>query len=138
MHRYFLSLVVTVLVRNGDAHLKNFGILYQDPASRQGWGSPVFDVVTTTAYLPADILALTLGGTKRWQTRKALDKFGQMSCGLPISDIREAFDAAESGLMAVIPELKRWIKAEPAFAETGRAMLSAWEGGLASLARTVT
>lgn len=137
LHRYFLSVVLTVLVRNGDAHLKNFGILYQDPCSRRGWGSPVFDVVTTTAYLPRDTLALTLGGTKRWPTRKALEKFGQMGCGLPLPEVREAIEAAESGVTAVIPELKRWIKSEPAFLETGKTMLSAWNCGLESLGRTV-
>lgn len=39
------------MVRNGDAHLKNFGLLYEDPFSvTRPVLAPVFDVVTTTVY----------------------------------------------------------------------------------------
>jgi serine/threonine-protein kinase HipA len=48
--QYFATLALSVMVRNGDAHLKNFGILYNQPRSAVSL-APVYDVVTTTAYI---------------------------------------------------------------------------------------
>src|SRR5690606_31012532 len=79
--RFFRSLVLSVAVRNGDAHRKNFGVLY-DRATDLVWLAPTFDVITTTAYLPEDTLALTLDGTKRWPDRKRLQRFGVQRCQL--------------------------------------------------------
>lgn len=46
--RLYEQVALSLMVRNGDAHLKNFGMLYDDPA--HPWLSPVFDVVTTSIY----------------------------------------------------------------------------------------
>ncbi|AKJ27289.1 type II toxin-antitoxin system HipA family toxin [Caldimonas brevitalea] len=48
LQRFFVQLAFSVMVRNGDAHLKNFGLLYtgNDDARL----APMFDVVTTTVY----------------------------------------------------------------------------------------
>lgn len=43
----FDAVSLSVIVRNGDAHLKNFAMLYD--AGRR-WLAPLFDVVTTTLY----------------------------------------------------------------------------------------
>ncbi|HQR56486.1 MAG TPA: type II toxin-antitoxin system HipA family toxin [Burkholderiaceae bacterium] len=43
----FEYVVLSVMLRNGDGHLKNFGVLYDD---ERVWLAPVFDVVTTTIY----------------------------------------------------------------------------------------
>jgi len=48
LHRFFEQVAFTVMVRNGDAHLKNFGILYR--SQREAWLAPMFDVVTTAIY----------------------------------------------------------------------------------------
>lgn len=45
---FYGQLVLSVLVRNGDAHLKNFGMLYTSASDVRL--SPLFDVVTTTMY----------------------------------------------------------------------------------------
>ncbi len=58
-------LVFNVLCGNGDAHLKNWALLYPD--GRQARLAPAYDLVFTRAYLPNDDLALNLGGTKRFQ-----------------------------------------------------------------------
>ena len=54
----FGSLVLSVMVRNGDAHLKNFGVLYASPGDTVAL-APVYDVATTTAYIRKDAPALT-------------------------------------------------------------------------------
>jgi len=46
--RFFEQVALSVMVRNGDAHLKNFGVLYR--STRDAWLSPLYDVVTTVLY----------------------------------------------------------------------------------------
>ncbi len=77
---FFSSLVLSVAVRNGDAHLKNFGLLYTHPESDDCRLSPIYDIVCTTMYLPADLPALSLARQKTWPTREALTSFGRDSC----------------------------------------------------------
>lgn len=49
--RFFEYFVLSCMVRNGAAHLKNFGLLYESPdRSETVRLSPLFDVVTTSAY----------------------------------------------------------------------------------------
>ena len=48
LRRFFAQLVLCVCVRNGDAHLKNFGMLYTGLGDARL--APIFDVVTTTIY----------------------------------------------------------------------------------------
>ncbi|MDQ6968810.1 MAG: type II toxin-antitoxin system HipA family toxin, partial [Mariprofundaceae bacterium] len=55
---FFKQIVFHNLVRNGDAHLKNFAIL-------DGKLSPMYDVLCTAAWGDHQ-LALYLGGTKKW------------------------------------------------------------------------
>jgi serine/threonine-protein kinase HipA len=78
----FRLLVLNCIVRNGDAHLKNFGVLYGDPstADRDARLAPVYDLVCTTLYIEDDRLALSVGGSKAWPDRRTLEKFGAVSC----------------------------------------------------------
>ena len=58
-------LLVNILLGNGDAHLKNWSVIYPD-----GFGlrlSPAYDIVFTKAYIPSETsLALNLGKSKNW------------------------------------------------------------------------
>lgn len=80
----FRLVVLNCAIRNGDAHLKNFGVLYGDPKSADTDArlAPVYDLVNTTMYLPRDVLALSLGGSKAWPTGKTLERFGRDACGV--------------------------------------------------------
>ena len=60
----FDMVALSCVVGNGDAHLKNFGLLYTDPTTSDCTLAPAFDVVNTTAYIPEDVLALDLCGHK--------------------------------------------------------------------------
>lgn len=48
LQRFFEQVAFSVMVRNGDAHLKNFGVLYR--SAKEVWLAPMFDVVTTSIY----------------------------------------------------------------------------------------
>lgn len=80
LKEFFESIVLSIILRNGDAHLKNFGLLYTDPSSDDCRLSPLFDVICTTVYLPRDQMALKLAKTKSWPDRATLIKFGQKNC----------------------------------------------------------
>jgi serine/threonine-protein kinase HipA len=82
------------MVRNGDAHLKNFGVLYR--SATDVWLAPMFDVVTTAIYkytrypggpeLEDRTLALKLFAgkhrTKAYPTTQELHDFGRRICGV--------------------------------------------------------
>ena len=78
----FTSVALSVLLRNGDAHLKNFGLLYTSPTSTDCRLSPVYDIVTTTLYLPRDRMALSLARDRGWPMDDALIKFAREVCAV--------------------------------------------------------
>ena len=80
LQRLFETVVLSVLLRNGDAHLKNFGLLYTNPTTGDVRLSPTYDIVNTTVYLPKDTLALKMAKSKAWPTVEQLIEFGQKSC----------------------------------------------------------
>ena len=80
LQRLFESLVLSVFLRNGDAHLKNFGVLYTNPVSNDVRLSPTYDLVNTTMYIAKDTLALKLDKSKAWPTLKQLVEYGQQHC----------------------------------------------------------
>jgi serine/threonine-protein kinase HipA len=83
----FRLLVLNCVVRNGDGHLKNFGILYGDPstADHDARLAPVYDVVSSTPYIPKDVLALGMSGSKQWPGKDTLVRFGRDACLIPNS-----------------------------------------------------
>lgn len=82
--RFFRQLVFCCLIRNGDAHLKNWGILYSDPkaAGEDARLSPAYDLICTPVWHAGDTLALGLGGTKAWPVRESLEEFGKKHCDM--------------------------------------------------------
>ncbi|WP_313055420.1 type II toxin-antitoxin system HipA family toxin [Pseudomonas lopnurensis] len=75
----FAIVTLSCIVGNGDAHLKNFGLLYSDPTRRDARLAPAYDIVNTTAYIPEDVLALDLVGNKSlFASRQGLLDFAQV------------------------------------------------------------
>lgn len=75
----FAIVALSCIVGNGDAHLKNFGLLYTDPVQRDARLAPAYDVVNTTAYIPGDVLALDLVGNKSlFASRQGLLDFARI------------------------------------------------------------
>jgi serine/threonine-protein kinase HipA len=90
--RYFEYVALSVMVRNGDAHLKNFGLLYVHPADGPPTLAPLYDVVTTSVYEIEDpqsgrmlsdrTLALKMNKKRGYPDRKTLLHFGRTACGV--------------------------------------------------------
>ncbi len=126
--RLFTLIALNCAVRNGDAHLKNFGVCYDDVLGDARL-APVYDVVTTTVYLAADNMALTLNGTIRWPQRKELERLG-VSRGLSTPPrIRQILTRIADALSDVAPLIESYGKEHPAFEPVGRRMLEEWEKG---------
>jgi len=102
LNEFFSSLILSIVLRNGDAHLKNFGLLYSSPASEDCRLSPIYDIVCTTVYLEQDLPALSLAGQKKWPTRDALIKFGREICR--VDNPEEVIDRTVSAATEYQPE----------------------------------
>ncbi|MBU2239956.1 MAG: HipA domain-containing protein, partial [Gammaproteobacteria bacterium] len=58
-------LLANILLANGDAHLKNWSLLYSDQVTPKL--SPAYDIVTTSVYIKSEQhFALNLAKTKAW------------------------------------------------------------------------
>lgn len=79
---FFAQYLLASVIRNGDAHLKNFGVLYgKDHLTAL---SPVYDMVSMAVYAPkrndgdaADGMALTLNGSRRWPSAQMLSELAR-------------------------------------------------------------
>ncbi|HBG04086.1 MAG: phosphatidylinositol kinase [Geobacteraceae bacterium GWC2_58_44] len=130
--QFFASLALSVMVRNGDAHLKNFAVLYDRPGAPVHL-APAYDIVTTTAYLRNDIPALSLAGTKKWWSRKMLEKFAVVHLALSVRKAGQILEEVADAVADTRGGLSAYINDNPEFAEVGGRMLAAWESGIAEV-----
>ena len=113
LERFYSSVCLSVMVRNGDAHLKNFGVLYTHPGALESVQlAPVFDVTTTTVYenynpksgqsLVDRTLAIKMNKAKAYPDRQQLIEFGRKHCGVanPGAIIERISDAMSEALSA--------------------------------------
>ena len=126
--QFFASLVLSCMVRNGDAHLKNFGVLYEHPGAPIRL-APVYDIVTTTAYIPKDVPALSLAGTKKWWPKKMLEKFAVVHLGLPVGKIGEILEQVSEAVIDTRRDLEEYIVDHPEFHDIGTRMVDIWDEG---------
>ncbi|MDU4254489.1 type II toxin-antitoxin system HipA family toxin [Pseudomonas sp.] len=132
LYDYFKMTALSLGVQNGDAHLKNFGLLY-DNAGPDGdvWLSPAYDIVCTTPYIKNDTMALLLAGSKAWTKHKQLVRFGRAACSLTEGMCKQALGEVAEGIAKARVEMDDHLAANPAFNEVGTAMQHAWEDGVA-------
>ena len=125
MIAFFKTVVMNYLLKNGDAHLKNFGLLFDDDFKKIFY-SPVYDVVNTVVYVHKDKPALMLDGKKIWHCRESLVKFGQKSCLLTLSQANKYYKECFDALVWAVDELKEYLDKNPDF-KTGKMMLDSWK-----------
>jgi serine/threonine-protein kinase HipA len=130
--QFFATLALSVMVRNGDAHLKNFGVLYNQPQSAV-WLAPVYDVVTSSAYIKNDVPALTLAGTKKWWPRKMLERFAITHLSLPAGTVSAIFSRMAEAVTETQAMIPGYITAHPEFREIGERMMDLWNEGVNGL-----
>jgi len=110
LSQFFKMMVINNFVQNGDAHLKNYGLLYEDMHNIKL--APSYDVVSTTMYIKNDIPALHLLGSKKWWKKKFLIRFAIETCDLSPKESNILYNECLSALQYVIDEIEFKIKSE--------------------------
>lgn len=135
--RFFEQVAFTAMVRNGDGHLKNFGVLYSGVDDVRL--APMFDVVTTSIYkyqrydggpeLEDHTMALKLfagsKGSKVYPSPADLLGFGRRVCG--VSDPRAVIERIAQGMAQALSKCRNDHRIS---AQLHDQMSSAWEPGL--------
>ena len=130
MEKLFALIALNCALRNGDAHLKNFGIVYDDVRGEARL-APVYDLVTTSVYLPKDSMALTLNGTTKWASAKELRRLGETRMGATPARVRQILEQIDAAIADTSKEIRAYMKAHGEFMEIGDRMLQEWEQGVA-------
>ncbi len=125
MIAFYKTVVMNYLLKNGDAHLKNFGLLFDDDFKNIFY-SPVYDVVNTVVYIHKDKPALMLEGKKIWWSKDTLFKFGQKSCLLTLSEAQKYYQECFEALTWAIGELEDYLLENPDF-KIGKMMCDSWK-----------
>jgi serine/threonine-protein kinase HipA len=132
------QIALSVMVRNGDAHLKNFGVLYSGSSDVRL--SPLFDVVTTSVYRferPGGVETEDRTMALRWRrsgrykarpypTREELLSFGRKSCD--VTHPQEVIARIAAGMRQALAQAADDPRVPPEFLATLRAQ---WDIGLA-------
>lgn len=129
LESFFKALALSCAIKNGDAHLKNFGVLYDDTESSVRL-SPIYDLVSTTPYIAKDTLALTLAGTKRWPKAKSLIAFARTHCDITEGRAKELLKEVADGIRKAADEMRLYLGSNASFSEMGTMMLTEWEQGV--------
>ncbi|MHB1675445.1 MAG: type II toxin-antitoxin system HipA family toxin [Acidobacteriaceae bacterium] len=127
--RLFTLIALNCALRNGDAHLKNFGIVYDD-VQGEARLAPVYDLVTTSVYLPKDSMALTLNGSTRWPSAKDLQRLGETRMGGSPARINAILERIADAMSEVALAMRQYIKTHPEFEQVGSQMLAHWQVGV--------
>jgi len=131
LYDFFKLTLVNIQLRNGDAHLKNNGLIYphlknyklgQMPEVERQL-APVFDIVSTVPYLPNDTMALSLTGSKRWPKWKVLQQFATQHCGLNSKQIEQAVNEVEQAAKQTIPLISDLAQQHPEFSPIAETMI---------------
>ena len=135
--RFFEQVALTAMVRNGDGHLKNFGVLYSGPGDVRL--APLFDVVTTSIYkyqrfeggteLEDHTMALKLfagaKGSKTYPHAKDLLDFGRRVCG--VSDPAAVIQRIAQGMAQALAKCRTDRRIAAPLHDQ---MNAAWQSGL--------
>jgi len=125
MQSLYKTIVMNYLLKNGDGHLKNFGVLYDKEFKNISF-SPAYDIVNTCVYFYKDRPALTMFGQKVWFGKKELIKFGIENCFLSKKDSTYYYEECIEALKQSIDELKLYIKTNSEFEDIGSKMIDSW------------
>lgn len=128
----FRRFAFNLIVENGDAHLKNFGLLYETEDKVRL--APAYDLLTTTCFegLVHDMPALPLGGRKVWDDWRGFAAVAQ-SCGLKPGEVRSLLLGLLEALRGHRSLPARYAERVPAAAGILSRVSEAWDRGVARL-----
>lgn len=126
-------LLLTYALRNADCHTKNIALLY---TSRDSIAlAPVYDMLTITVYddYAKNPPGMPVDERSSWMPGKALERFLQTRCGVMPAQTQARVERICEAIVHVTPQVVEAAGRYPAFHETGKRMLHAWNAGMSSL-----
>ena len=123
---YYKIVVMNYLLKNGDAHLKNFGLLFYADFSHV-WLSPAYDVVNTTSYIYQDKPALMMQGKKVWFDKASLVAFGTKHCLLTQKEAETFYEACVAAIKESIVDIENYMAENPEFKTIGTRMIESFK-----------
>ena len=115
------------LLGNGDAHLKNFGVLYEDSASVTL--APAYDCVSTLPYIANDVPALNLSFewySKAWWPRIKIEEFSIQYGWLTRNELSDHIEECCDAVMEGKRELDHLGKEMPGFRDLAGEIAALW------------
>ena len=101
---FFTAIIMNHLLKNGDGHLKNYGILYENN-HKDTYLAPIYDVITTTVYITKDIPALRMSDGKLWWKEKTYKNFAKQSCGLSNREYNDILQLCKEAIIKTKKEI---------------------------------
>lgn len=131
--RFLDMLILNAAIRNADAHSKNYSLLYSHREDVRL--APVYDVITVHAYPPyaKNPYPVSIGGTKGWNLRKPLERFAAERLNLDPSQVGRTIERISLEMTAVAPLIGELASKYRTFREPAKALLHAWQDGIATL-----
>jgi serine/threonine-protein kinase HipA len=131
--QFFATIALSCAIGNGDAHLKNFAVLYENTEAPVRL-APTYDLVCTTLYQAGDVLALTLADSKSFPDRKRLTTFAHTACNLKAARAIDLLDRVVAGIKRAIKDVRRYAKQHADFLPAAARLIAAFESGTARIA----
>jgi serine/threonine-protein kinase HipA len=131
--QFVLMVAYACAIENGDAHSKNFSVLYSQPEDEIRL-APAYDMVCTSLYMPRDKLALTLNGTKDYPDRAQLIRFIRHVTGQSERSAGRIIEQVIVGVGVAVAEIRRYLKRHPDAAQFAEKLTAIMKRGVARLA----
>jgi serine/threonine-protein kinase HipA len=132
LDQLFLTVALCCAIENGDAHLKNFAVVYEDARSTVRL-APAYDLVCTTVYVPDDSMALTLNESKAFPTAKELNAFARRHCDSTPARTKRVLQQVSIGVKRSIKEINEYARQHRGFAKAADRLVARFKHGLQRL-----
>jgi serine/threonine-protein kinase HipA len=132
LEQLFLTVALCCAIENGDAHLKNFAVVYEDAQSTVRM-APAYDLVCTTVYVSDDSMALTLNESKAFPTRKALESFARRHCDSQPARTKQTLKRVAAGVKKSIQEINEYSRRRRGFDKAADRLVARFKHGLERL-----
>jgi len=128
---FFTALIMNHFLRNGDGHLKNYGILYENDYT-DAVMAPIYDVVCTTVYIKEDIPALRMSDGKLWFKEKTYRSFAKNTCQMKTLEIDETIERCKDAVLKATKSLDAYVRDNIEIEVFADRLKREWEKGLLS------
>lgn len=125
---FFKAVVMNHLLQNGDGHLKNYGVIYENDFE-DATLAPIYDVITTTIYIKNDIPALKLGDGKLWWKEKSYKTFAKQSCGLSNLEYETLLEECKDAIAVTKKEIQAYKTDSSEASSFLEKLASIWKNG---------